>query len=94
MYFKHVSKIMRSDDIVVYLVGGNPVLAQMFLQWLCNAETNDMSVAEYVFESKDIVLPHQGNNDEVIEVDTQECMKYLLEMTDPKKMLKGSLISD
>ena len=71
MYFKHVSKIMRSDDIVVYLVGGNPVLAQMFLQWLCNAETNDMSVAEYVFESKDIVLPHQGNNDEVIEVDTQ-----------------------
>ena len=34
MFHKHVSTVVRLSDVLIYLVGGNPILARMLLQWL------------------------------------------------------------
>ena len=63
------------------------------MQWLKCAKDNEMPIASYVFESKNITLQHQGSDDRVITINTRECMKYLTELADPKDMLKDALLS-
>ena len=51
MFMKHVAKNVLTNDIVVYLIGGNPTLAQMLLNWLAVAEDNQ-DMDGYVFPSE------------------------------------------
>ena len=53
-----VLTIVRSTDIVVYLVGGNPILTRMHLQWLKWAKDDDVWEASYVFDIRTITLQH------------------------------------
>ena len=94
MYVRHTSTIVRSAEIWVYLIGGSPKLAQMLLQWIMCAGDGDVPMAEYVFESEDIVLQHQGCDDEQVSVNTREIMKYLTELADPEDPLKDPLIAN
>ena len=65
----------------------------MLLQWLKCAEDDEMPIASYVFESKNITLQHQGSDDRALTINTRECMEYLTELEDPKDMLKDILLS-
>ena len=58
------------------------------------ADDGDVPMAEYVFESEDIVLQHQGCDDEQVSVNTREIMKYLTELADPEDLLKDPLIAN
>ena len=51
-------------------------------------------MALYAFDDEDMFLPHQGSDAESVSVNTRECMTYLIELVDPKEMLKDSLISE
>ena len=94
MFVKHVSTIVRSNEILVYLVGGNPILARMLLQWLICAEDGDVPMAAYVFKEENIVLQNQGSDTETVSVNTRKCMIYLTQLADPKEILKDDLIVD
>ena len=91
-FVKHTSTAVRSSEILIYLLGGNPTLAQMLLQWLMYAEEDDATLESHVFESKMIVLKHQGSKKGTVEVDTRPCMEYLTALADPKEMLKDYLL--
>ena len=91
---KQTSTDVRSAEILVYLVGGNPKLAKMLLQWIMCADDGDAPVAEYVFDDEDVILQHQGHDDEPVLVNTRECMKYLTALADPNDLLKDPLIVD
>ena len=93
MFHKHVSTAVRSSDILIYLVGGNPILARMLLQWLKCAEDDEIPLTSYVFESITISLRHQeSDTNEVISVDSRKCMEYLTELVDVKAMLRDTLL--
>ena len=82
MFINHVSTIVRSTDIVVYLVGGNPILARMQLQWLKCAEEDDVPAASYMFDSRTITLQHYGcDRNESLTIDTHKRMKYLMSLS-------------
>ena len=86
--------MVRSTEILVYLVGGNPTLARMLLQWLKCADDDDMPLTSYVFDSASVTLKHQGSDaNEHVTVNTRECMEYLIELADAKEMLSDALVS-
>ena len=60
-FAKHTSTACRSSEILIYMVGGNPTLARMLLQWLKFAEMDEAPMESHVFESKTITLKHQGS---------------------------------
>ena len=94
MYVKHASTIVGLTEILVYLVGGNPTLARMLLQWLKCADDDDMPLTSYVFDSASVTLKHQGSDaNEHVTVNTRECMEYLIELADAKEMLSDALVS-
>ena len=94
MFVKHVSTIMRTNEILVYMVGGDPTLAKHLLQWLWAAD-NGEDMASYVFPSETITLKHQGASDDTaIQIDTRECLKYLTAKADPHTILEDPLIND
>lgn len=79
IFVKHVTIAVRPTEILVYLVGGNPTLAQLLLQWLKCAEDDDVPIASHVFDDKDAILQHQGFDVKSVSVNTRECMIYLTE---------------
>ena len=84
----------NSGHRLVYLVGGNLILARMLLQWLICAEDGDVPMAAYVFKEENIVLQNQGSDTETVSVNTRKCMIYLTQLADPKEILKDDLIVD
>ena len=84
MFVKHVATAVRSTEILIYLVGGNPTLAQMVLKWIKCAEDDDTPMALHVFDDEDIILQHQGSDVESTSVNTCECMTCLTELVDLK----------
>ena len=86
-FSKHTSKAVRSSGILIYLIGGNPTLSRMLLQWLRFAEEDTEPLTSYVFESKTIKLRNQGSKKGPVMVDTRRCMEYLTELADPEVML-------
>ena len=95
MFHKHVFTIVQSSDILIYLVGGNPILARMLIQGHKCAKDDEIPLTLYVFESITISLWYQeSNTNEVISVDSCKCMEYLTELADAKAILCDTLLSD
>ena len=94
-YSKLVESCWRHWKILSYIVAGNPVLAQMYLNWLVIAdEGNDMR--DYCWPSKTIELEHHTTYGETVEIDTRSCMEYLTEKASKhtEKILADPLIKD
>jgi hypothetical protein len=85
MFAKHVSMVVQSLGICVYLVGSSLTLARMLLQWPKCAKYDDIPLASFLFDSDDITLQHQGSNPtESIKINTHECMVHLTALVAPK----------
>ena len=67
---KHVSSKVQKLDIVVYLVGGNYVLARMLLQMLACAKASNASINSYVFEEDEIHLWHHRQDGSPVTINT------------------------
>ena len=63
--------IVRLEDILIYLVGGDPCLARMLLRWLKCAERDDMLMLLYVFENIDLLLENHGSDGALIEINAR-----------------------
>ena len=83
----------RHWKILSYIVAGDPTLAQMYLNWLVVADEGN-SVEDYCFPSETIKLENHMSSNEAIEINTRECMDYLTEEADPKKILDDPIIKN
>ena len=76
--------IMRSTEILVYLIADSPYRACMLLLWLKCAESGDVPMSSYVFENNEVTLKYQGLCIKLIEseskVNSRECMNQLTEL--------------
>ena len=92
-YRKLVESCWRHWKIVLYIIAGNPTLANLYLNWLVVADEGK-DVEDYCFPSKTIYLKGHVTTGETVEVDTRACLEYITERVDPKKVLNDPLISD
>ena len=75
----------------MYVIAGDPTLAQMYLNWLVAADEGH-AMEDYCFPRKLIQLEGHMSSNKMIEVDTCECLQYLTKRSDPKKILDDLLI--
>ena len=81
-FIKHTSTKMRTNEILVYLFGGNPKLAHIFIRWLFYAQDN-LEIESHSFPSEKIKLRHHGiTYDALPEVNTKDCMEWLTSHAD------------
>ena len=92
MFVTHVSNKVRASDIVLYLVGGNSVLARMLLRMLACANDGDVAMNWHIFEEEEINLWHHGQDGSPVKTHTQKCMEYLTTDVDANEMLRDSLV--
>ena len=103
---KHEFKIMRSDTMLVYLIGGNSTLAIQLLKWLKYCESN-FDWSDYQFDDADIRLKHHGQTygEEGVKVNVRSMMNYLIRgppgadpetypTANPEAIIKDPIISD
>jgi len=91
-YVKLVESCWRHWRIVSYIIAGDPTLAQMYLNWLVAAEQGQ-DMQAYRFPSKVVELEGHVSSGETVEVNTRDCLEYLTEKADPKKILEDPLIN-
>ena len=103
---KHVFKIMRSNTMLVYLIGGNSTLAIQLLKWLKFCESN-FDWSDYQFDDADIRLKHHGQTygEEGVKVNVRSMMNYLIRgppgadpetypTANPEAIMKDPIIGD
>ena len=90
-YTKLVESCWRHWKIVSYIVAGDPTLAQMFSDLLVIADQRT-SVDDYRWPSKVIELKGRTISNQVVEVNTRECLEYLTGEADSKTILADPLI--
>ena len=90
MFTKHISNKVRKSDIVLYLLGGNSVLARMLLQMLSSAKDNND--VRMVFDENEINLWHHGQDGDPVAIDTRRFKQYITEIADVNEMLADPLI--
>jgi len=93
MFVKHVATNVLKNDVVVYLIGGNPSLVQMLLNWMAVTEDNQ-DMDSYVFPSEQLRLgtEHGSRDDTSLVINTRMCLEYLTSIVEPLEILKDPLI--
>ena len=89
-YADHVEKVWRSNEMLIYLIGGNPRLAQLMAQWLWHHSENDG--AHFEWPSEDIQLKGHDALGRTMRVNSRNCMDYLTKSADPMEMLNDPLV--
>ena len=93
MFGKHVAKNVLTNDIVIYLIGGNATLARMLLNWLVVAkESSNVNSSIFLNERLWLRKEHGSSDDPLLVIDTRKCLKYLTSTADPLEILKDQLI--
>ena len=92
MFVKHISDKVRKSGIVVYMLGGNSVLARMLLRMLSCAKDGDVPMDLYGFDEDEINLWHHGQDGAPVAINTRKFMQYITEIADVNEMLADPLI--
>jgi hypothetical protein len=107
VFQKHVFPCWTSNDILHYIIGGNPTLARHFAAMLVHYKTNlptsnddnnddddDIDVSPYEFPDEDITLDrHKVRNGDVV-VNVRECMSYLTKYADLDYIMKRPFVQN
>eukprot|EP00956_Cyclotella_meneghiniana_P013908 scaffold20456_cov91-Cyclotella_meneghiniana.AAC.1 len=97
-YTEHVESCWRHDPkIIVYIIGGDAVLAQWFIRWLIHCEENQGVVENAVsfeFPDMEIEVKHHNTNGDSVKVNVRECMEYIIGKKHAADILPDPLIKD
>ena len=95
----HIESVWRTNEILLYLLGGNPRLAKLTASWswLFSFEENagaDEQGNAAIFEWPDDAIDVEGHDISggSVHIKTADCMKYLTENADPMAILSDPLI--
>jgi len=93
MFGKHVSKHVLTNDIMIYVIGGNVTLVIMLFNWLHVVEESS-NVDNYLFLSEQLRLgkEHGSSEDILLVINTRKCFEYLTGPVDPHEILNNQLI--
>ena len=110
IFEKHVVSCWCSDDILHYIIGGNPTLAKHFAAWLVHYKTNeddasllaagsssvneDIEVEAYEFPNESITLEHHKVRNGDVVVNIRDCMTYLTANADIDYILKRRFVKN
>ena len=107
VFDKHVTSCWCSDDILHYIIGGNPTLANEFAAWLNHYDSmigasetlaslglneDDVDVEVHEFTDKEITLEHHKVRNGDIKVNVRDCLDYLTADADRAHILERPFV--
>ena len=95
VFNRMIEDTWRNEKMMVYLIAGNPILARLFLKCLAHVDGGgDMD--GYNFPSETIQLEYHDASNKTVEIDTRECLDYLLkgDRFDVQKICDDKFIQD
>ena len=96
-YSDHIESVRTADSILPCILGGNPRLAQLFVNWTfhyyeSSGANKDGNVDEFEWTNKLVDLEGRATAGQEVPVNTVVCMNYLTATLDSIKMLDYLII--
>ena len=83
MFQKHVIDTLVTEEIMIYMVGAQPELAKVLLEWIFFAKNDEGDISSYEFPDRMLQLTHQGSSsDESTTINIRDAMTFLTTVVD------------